>query len=253
MVDGFVDSAAHRAAVLRFLNDCLQHFSDRESVRLPAANRRALIMLWGPINQVARFVRAGAHLFNAGLEIDAQVLARSALEYAMTIQYAYLRVDGLDRLEKGSYYQRKKLFESLAEWNDDPTYLDLVPKDATKPGAKGMPKFSEIINILDPAHLYLHTTYAVLSQVTHVTPGSQTRYFAVENDELILDPGRAEDGFGNVTVGALAFAMMGATWVLAHMMHDTERLEALDRYSDRLKIPLRYDEDWPASQRAHHD
>lgn len=251
MADAFPQAAAHRAAVLQFLNDCLTHFSERESVRLPASNRRALMMLWGPINQVVRFVRSAAHLFNDGLEIDAQVLARSALEYAMTIQYVYLRVDGLDRLEKGSYYQRKNLAESLARWNHDPAWLDLIPETLPRAGSKGMPKFSEIIDLLDPQHVYLHTTYAVLSEVTHVTPGSQTRYFAFENDELILDPGRTEDGFGNVTVGALAFAIMAATWVFAHIMNDEERLGQLDKYSDQLHIPIRYDEDWPVSLRAH--
>lgn len=169
----------------------------------------------------------------------------------MTIQYAYLRVDGLDRLEKDSYHKHSELFRDLAKWNHDESYLELIPDKKPRPGARGMPKLTQILDIMDPEHVYMQTTYAVLSQVTHVRPGGQTRYFEMNGDELVLNPGRTDDGFGNLSLGALAFAVMAASWVFAHLTDDRDDMRVLDGYSDRLHIPIRYDGDWPAKDRAH--
>lgn len=244
---------SHRREVLAFVNECIEYFNTLDQVRSRQTSRRAFLSLYGPIMQVVRFASSAALLANSGHRIEGQVLARSALEYALTIQYVYLRVDGLDRLQKSSLLDRKKLMEDMANWHDDPEYLDMIPQEQPKPGAKGMPKFTQILEIVDPEHVILHSTYAVLSQVTHVRPGGRDRYFDRVDDQLVLVPGRDDDVFGNVTTGALGFALMAATWVFAHITEDEAMLARLDTTSDRLRLPTRYDGNWPVGERAFRD
>lgn len=235
------------------INECLEYFGRMESVRAPTSNRRPLLMLYGPITQAIRFAKASAVLSNNGHRIEAQVLARSALEYAVTVQYAYLRTDGLDRLEKTSILKRRELFAQLAQWHEDPTYLDLATEELPRPGAKGMPPFTQILDLVDPDHVILQSSYAVLSQVTHVRAGSRDRFFEKVGDELMFSPGRDDDSFESVTVGALAFAVTAATWVFARLTDDSQMLVMLDAHSDRLKIPVRYDGSWGDRDRAYLD
>lgn len=243
---------AHLRAAKEFINLCLTYFGEHDKIRAPSANRRALLTLFSPIMQVLRFCQASAVLSKKGLHIESQVIARSALEYAATVQYAYLRVDGLDRLAKSTSAGQVELFMQLAAWHHEDAYLTMAG-EVDVPDSKGLPKVTQILDALDPDSESLHPTYAVLSQTTHVRSGSLTRYVERNGDSLAFNPGRTGDKFGNVTIAALAISAMAATWVYSHMTCDEEMLETLKRESALLGIPTRYDGHWADDLRAHLD
>lgn len=254
MSDPSQESRAHQNAALSFVNDCLRYFGGLDQrVRVRQTNRRPWFILYGPIMQTIRFVKAAAVLTGDRHSLEAHVLARSALEYAVTVQYAYLRADGLDRLEKSSAAHQRELFERLAKWQHDATYKDLAKRVATPIGAKSMPPIMQILDVLDPEHIVLQSTYAVLSQISHVRAGSQHRFFELVDGQVVLVPGRDDDRFAHVSTGALAIATMGVTWVYARLTEDAEMIAMLEAASGRLGIPIRYDEDWSADERAHPD
>ena len=254
MSDPSAESRAHQNASLAFVNDCLRYFGGLDpKVRVRQTNRRPWFILYGPIMQTIRFVKAAAVLTGREHSLEAHVLARSALEYAVTVQYAYLRADGLDRLEKSSAIHRRELFERLAKWQQEPAYAEMA-KGVTEPAtAKALPNIMQILDVLDPEQVVLQSTYAVLSQITHVRAGSHHRFFELVDGQIALVPGRDDDRFAHVATGALAMATMGVTWVYARLTEDAERIAQLEAASGRLGLPLRYDEDWPAKDRAHLD
>lgn len=244
---------AHMRATLEFINDCIEHFGQQDSVVTSETNRGMLLALYGPITQIHRFAQSSAILSNAGFFTESHVIARSALEYAATVQYAYLRKDGLARFKKSVQSEQANLFKQLAQWQKSPEYRDMAESVEIPQTPRMLPKTSQILDVLDPGKLILQSTYAVLSQTTHVRGSSLARYFERNGDSLNLVPGKQSDGFANVSAAALAIAVMSAGWVLAHITEDADRLEVLDRYSEALRLPVRYDDQWLEEDRAHLD
>lgn len=252
MSETSAESRAHQNAALTFVNDCFRYFGDLdERVRVRQTNRRPWFILYGPIMQTIRFVKAAAVLTGDHHGLEAHVLARSALEYAVTVQYAYLRADGLDRLEKSSAIHQRELFERLAKWHHDATYEDMAKQVTIPAGARSMPPIMQILDVLDPEHIVLQSTYALLSQISHVRAGSQHRFFELVDGRISLVPGRDDERFAHVATGALAIATMAVTWVYARLTDDAEMTVMLEAASRRLGVPIRYDEDWSAKDRAH--
>lgn len=235
-----------------FMNECMRYF-DRPKVSVPQTNRRQMLTLYGPCVQVIRVNRSVAILNERNHHIEVRVLARSALEYAATAQYAYLRVDGIDRLRKGAAIHQRELMERMAKWTDDPEYLRMVDDVHIPETAKAMPSVADVFRALDPEGKVFESAYALLSQSTHVRASSLTQYFKQNGDFVGLNPGVEEDPFEHFTMTSLAIATMAVTWIMARISIDEKMLEWLDQQSDALGLPVRYDQDWPEAQRAHND
>ena len=233
-----------------FLNECMSYF-DRPKVIVPQTNRRQMLTLYGPCIQVIRFSRSVAILNERNHHIEVRVLARAALEYAATAQYAYLRVDGIDRLRKGAAIHQRELMDRMATWTNDPEFLRMREDVHIPETGKAMPSVADVFRALDPAGRVFESAYALLSQSAHVRASSLTHYFKRNGDFVSLNPGIEEDPFQHFTMTTLALATIAVTWIMAHIAADETMLDWLDQQSDALGLPLRYDQDWPDADRAH--
>lgn len=235
-----------------FMNDCMRYF-DQPKMRVPQRNRRQMLILYGPCVQVIRFNRSVAALIELNHHTEVRVLVRSALEYAATAQYAYLRVDGLDRLLRDAAIRQQGLMNRMAKWTGDAEYKRMADEVHIPDTAKAMPSVSDVFRTLDPEGAVFESAYAILSQSTHVRAASLTQYFKKNGDFVGLNPGVEEDLFTHFTVTTLALATMAVTWIMARILVDDPMLDWLDQQSDSLALPLRYDQDWPVNERAHVD
>lgn len=235
-----------------FMNECMRYF-DQPKLSAPQANRRQMLTLYGPCVQVIRFNRSVAILNERNHHTEVRVLVRSALEYAATAQYAYLRVDGIDRLLKDTATRQRGLMRRMAAWTDDGEYQRMADDVHVPDTAKSMPSVADVFRALDPGGAVFESAYAILSQSTHVRASSLTQYFKKNGDFIGLNPGAEEDPFESFTMTTLALATMAVTWIIARISADERMLEWLDQQSDALGLPLRYDHDWPEKDRAHRE
>lgn len=239
-----------------FIDECIEYFSFPDGVKLRAENLRQFKMLFGICAQVIRYARGWKLLSTAGLPIEARLLVRSALEYAATAQYSYLRVDGLDRLYKSAQLDQADLFTRMHRYTGVDDWRTMAA-DVDVPGdGKALPPVDQIFGILDPEDAIFRQVYAILSQATHVTPSSLSQHFVVTGEDRQtwqLNHHSDVDRFRSQTTFALALAVMSATWIMAHIRDDEAMLARLDSLSDELKLPIRFDADWLPHHRAFGD
>lgn len=239
-----------------FIDECIEYFRFPEGIELRVENARQFKMLFGICAQVIRYARGWKLLSTAGLPIEARLLVRSALEYAATAQYSYLRVDGLDRLFKSAQLNQVDLFTRMHRFTGAEDWRTMAADVGVPRDGKALPNVDQIFGILDPEDVIFRQAYAILSQATHVTPSSLSQHFVVTSEDRQtwqLNHHSEVDKFRTQTTHTLALAVMSATWILAHIRGVEAMLVRLDSSSDDLKLPIRYDGDWPPSHRAFAD
>lgn len=184
--------------------------------------------------------------------IEARVLARSALEHAVTAQYAYLRKDGIDRLNRNALDSSRSLAERMAKWTGNAEF-QRIADSFVAPNGKRLPDTAGILDTLDPGRVFLQQSYAVLSQDNHVTSSALTGLyvFGEETDIPFLNHATPPDVYRHQTSYAVAAAAMMVTWIVAHILEDQPMLEKLDELSEYLHLPLRFDDTWARKHRAH--
>lgn len=251
--DDVVDNRLNADALSGFIDECVEYFRFPHGVEVKAENGRRFKMLFGICAQIIRYARGWKLLSESGLPIEARLLVRSALEYAATAQYAYLRADGLDRLFKAAQLNQADLFVRLHKFTGLDEYQRMAADVEVPTIGKGLPPVDQIFTTLDPEDVIFRQAYAVLSQATHVTPTSMSQHFVVTSEDRQtweLNHHSDVDRFRSQTTYTLALAVMSATWIMAHVRDDAEMLSRLDSASDDLRLPIRYDGDWPDVIRA---
>lgn len=251
--DDVKDTRLDTVALTKFIDECVEYFSFPRGVEVKAENARRFKMLFGICAQIIRYARGWKLLSESGLPIEARLLVRSALEYAGTAQYAYLRVDGLDRLFKAAQLNQVDLFIRLHKFTGLDDYQQMAADVDVPKAGKSLPSVDQIFATLDPEDVIFRQAYAVLSQATHVTPSSMSQHFVVTGEDRQtweLNHHSDVDRFRAQTTYTLALAVMSATWIMAHVLDDAAMLEKLDSTSEELRLPLRYDGDWPETIRA---
>lgn len=189
-------------------------------------------VLGGLIERVRRAARAYLILEKQGFAAEGRALVRSALEHAVTMQWAYLTPDGIDRLEvrllqaRVDYANRSRDVDD-AEWYDLIARLEAeIPHKSDGSTSRGMPRFTgreSVLASLD-ATGYLQRAYAVLSRAGHVTDQAVTDYF-VEDGGIVAVASAPSDVYDIDVFHTLATACCLAAWVLARLEGDGRGLE----------------------------
>ncbi|WP_091478790.1 DUF5677 domain-containing protein [Microbacterium azadirachtae] len=189
-------------------------------------------ILGGLIERVRRVARAYLLLEKRGFSAEGRALVRSALEHAVTAQWAFLTPDGVDRLEVQLLQARVDYAKNSQDAND-PKWVELIdrmktqiPHDLNGSRRRGMPKFSGKGNVLESLDEtgYLQRSYAVLSRAGHVTDQAVTDYF-VEDGEVVAVASGPSDVHDIDVFHTLATSCCLAAWVLARMEGDARGLE----------------------------
>lgn len=234
-----------------FIAFCLDYFDLPEGVEVRRERGREFRMLFGTCAQAMRFVRGFLILRDAQMGIEGRLLARAALEYGATAQYAYLQKGGIDRLHRHARASDRSLALRMAKWTGNTDFQDMADSIEV-PAGKRLPNTAGIFKALDPNDVFLQQTHAVFSQILHVTSSALTSLFVFDEatGALSLNHVAPPDTFRRETAYAVAMAGMMATWVVADIRDDTPMLEQLDGFSDDLRLPMRFDDAWSADQRA---
>ncbi|MBN9239111.1 MAG: hypothetical protein J0J03_05490 [Leifsonia sp.] len=211
------------------------------------------LLLFGVAHRVRRLAQSYLRLRKAGFNNEGQILVRSALEHAVTAQWAHLVEGGLHRFRVSRTWDQFTLAQVLYEESSDPDAADHVAeyKAHVLQGAK-LPKVTEMFKSLDN-NAFLRTTYKVMSQVTHVT--HQAALDAIDSNddgEMFLKLKPESDGDHEVLY-ALASCCMLSAWVIAHIEGSTDEMSRLQQFSTKLSMPFRLDAVLPLEQRRFKD
>lgn len=211
------------------------------------------LLLFGLVHRVRRLAQSYLRLRKAGFENEGQILVRSALEHAVTAQWAHLAEGGLQRFRVSMTWDQYTLAKLVSEGSSDPAVADVVARYAadTLEGAK-LPRVTEIFKILDN-NFFLRSTYKVLSQVTHVT--HQATLDAIDQTDdgemvLQLQPRSAGD---HEVLYALASCCLMSGWVIAHIEGSKDEMSRLQQFSAHLSMPFRLDAALPLEERRFKD
>ncbi|WP_292787391.1 MULTISPECIES: hypothetical protein [unclassified Microbacterium] len=207
--------------VLKFIQD--RHH--RDGIHLDAGSDWEFRVLGGLIERVRRAAKAYLLLEKNGYAAEGRVIVRSALEHAVTAQWAYLMVGGIERLEVSLRAKRHEYTRSSRpgdeDWDDLLADLEKrIPRhqDDPKRRAPGLPKFTGergILADLDKTG-YLMRAFVVLSRVNHVSDEAVSDYF-VEVDGQTHVADSPASIFDDDVFHTLATACCLASWVMARL------------------------------------
>lgn len=240
-------------ALLAFILRYIQVPSRKHEFKVDTQRQDEFLFLFGLTHRVRRLAQAYLRLRKGDFEVEGQILVRSALEHAVTAQWAYLTRGGIERLKVSGTTDQYTFVKLLAEYSSDPAAPQQVEdfKDRVLKGP-GLPNFTEMIKQLDN-NGFLRTTYKVLSQVVHVT--HQATLDALDSDEsgdvtLKLKPGA---DIGHETLYTLASACMLSAWIVADLEGIADEFSRLKSFSEQLSIPYRLDASLSAEARRFDD
>ncbi|MFC7925474.1 hypothetical protein [Microbacterium laevaniformans] len=232
----------------------LRHVQDvphRAGVEIPTENVPDFRMLYGLTQRVRRLARAYMKLRKAGFGSEGQILVRSALEHAVTAQWAYLTVGGIARLSRSYVESESTLVRQMMRYSDDPAWQEWLD-DTTTAASDGpaLPKFSGRGGIMEQldSSMFLQATYKVLSQVGHVTHEAAVTFFEADENKLHLrdNPRNVVD---HEVLYALAGVCMLSAWVLARLERNGVEIAKLTELGLKLHLPWRLDDELPAANR----
>lgn len=235
------------ASILRFVQDA----KHRQQVTVPVENRDDFVVLGPLVHRVRRYARAFLRISRAGHEVEGRVLVRSALEHAVTAQWAYLTPGGTARLTRSQAIAQAEVAELMTTYSANPEWPKFASqfRESVPPG-KALPKFSGAQGImaeLDSVK-FLAVTYKLMSSTGHVSHETALDYFIdVDGDLHIQDD--PESTFTDETLYALAGFCLLASWLLARLEGDAAEIRVAQEAGARLHLPWRLDTHLPPARR----
>lgn len=204
-----------------------------DEIRVRDENAWDFRVLGGVLERVRRAAHAYLVLDRRGFAVEGRFMVRSAIEHAVTAQWAYLTPDGIDRLQVKMVQARL----DYAKRNRDPADREWAGVIAnieaqfptTEHGARkpGTPKFSGregMLALMDTTG-YLQRAYAVLSRVGHVSDQAVSDYFVTEPDGTIAVASAPSEDFDLEVFHTIATCCALAAWVRARLEGDEQGIE----------------------------
>ncbi len=236
--------------MLGFILRFVQRHNDGARVVVPPDNHRDFLVLFGLIQRVRRLARAYLALRHRGFVSEGTILIRSALEHAVTAQWAYLTPGGVDRLHVSLARSQADVASAMIEYSSDPQWETRAAslREGIPPGP-GLPKLTGpqgMVKELDDV-LFLSMSYRVLSQVGHVSYLAPLDFIDTGGDEISLreQPEPLEEA---ETLYALAGFSMLSAWIEARLEDRTDEIRRLHEIACQLSIPWRLDTHLPAGR-----
>src|SRR6187431_990101 len=106
--------------LLAFILRYIQVPSRKPKYAIESARQDEFLFLFGLTHRVRRLAQGYLRLRKGDFEVEGQILVRSALEHAVTAQWAYLTIGGLDRLKVSGTTDQYTFVRLIAEYSSDP-------------------------------------------------------------------------------------------------------------------------------------
>ncbi|MFJ2980599.1 DUF5677 domain-containing protein [Curtobacterium sp. NPDC087082] len=190
-------------------------------------------VLGGVLERVRRAAYAYLVLDRRGFAVEGRFMVRSAIEHAVTAQWAYLTPDGIDRLQVKMVrarldYAKQNRDHADREWARVIANIE-AQFPTTKNGTRkpGTPKFSGkegMLALMDTTG-YLQRAYSVLSRVGHVSDQAVTDYFVTEPDGTIAVTSAPSEDFDLEVFHTIATCCALAAWIRARLEGDEQGIE----------------------------
>lgn len=224
------------AELRAWIEECVVDVRDREEFRVSEARQSEFLLLFGLVGRTARLAEAYLRLCEFGCMSEAVPLTRVALEHAVTAQWVYLVEGGVGRYHRSVVQGRRDHYATLADWLEHTELRVEVDRLEPTPEGKRLPPFMNMLREVDEGK-YLETTYHVLSQQVHVTHSAVTSFLGWDGVGLHLEY-EQDYPYPYQLTYAVAVACMLVRWILAHLTDDNDLLDALDKKSDALILPM---------------
>lgn len=231
--------------LLAFILNYIQIPARRTEFKVASEKQREFLLLFGLTHRVRRLAQSFLRLRKDGFDVEGQILLRSALEHAVTAQWAYLAKGGMSQLQVSASKDQYSLVKLIGHYSTDPNMPTVVNHFAERveSGAQ-LPTVTELMKQLDN-NGFLRTSYKVLSQVTHVT--HQSSLDALDTDAggnitLRLEP---ENEFAHQSLYVLASCCLLSAWIVAHLEDDSDEIARLLEVGTLLAMPCRLDGSLP--------
>lgn len=196
-------------------------------------------LLWGPCAQAIRYATAWAALSATSHAHESDVLARSALEHALTAQWCYFTDDGIDRLRVKVQQEHHRYFTNMADWQHLAEIKATLARQ-TPPTAKGedsLPNFiKKIVPMLD-ADNFLEASYRALSRTVHVNDSTVLSFLFQDGDTIGITPTPAVTNQYSAAFVAATSAMLALALIADHLEND-DLLRDLNNTSNELQLPM---------------
>lgn len=235
------------ATILRFVQDA----KHRQQLNIPVENRDNFVVLGPLVHRERRYARAFLRISHAGHEVEGRVLVRSALEHAVTAQWAYLTPGGIARLTRSQAIAQAEVAEPMTTYSANPEWPVFASelRDSV-PAGKALPKFTDAQRMmaeLDSVR-FLAVTYKLMSSTGHVSHETALDYFIdVDGEPHIQDD--PESTFTDETLYALAGFCLLASCLLARLEDDAGEIRVVQEAGVRLHLPWRLDTHLPPARR----
>ena len=194
--------------------------------------------IYGVCAQAIRYSAAFATLHRAGRPREAVVLARQAIEHAVTAQWARFTEGGLEKLVATLQATHIDFYSKMSAWLENTQLIDAVEAETERLGrlGKGMPPVADRLRAVDQSQM-LEMIYKQQSQLVHVTSSSTTGFVRIDGDEMTLVP-VPDDPHGVNTTYVAAMAAMFAAWLIEDLIVGKPGMLRLDQQSDQLLLPI---------------
>lgn len=223
-------------ALEAWIEECVAHLRHAESFDVYRPHKDEFLLLYGVVVRTIRYSDAYLQLVRLGFIGEAVVLARTALEHAVTLQWMFIVDGGISRFQAEIARERIEHYGNLADWLDNQELADAVAALDAPPEGKRLPPFMNMLRDLDKEK-FLETSYHILSQHVHVTHAAVTSFIEPGAEELQIKY-EQEYGYQYQATYVVAVSCMLARWVVGKLTDDPNLLELLDKTSDRLVLPM---------------
>jgi len=224
------------AALEAWIEQCVAHLRDAENFDVYRPHKDEFLLLYGVAVRVMRYSDAYLRLVRSGFAGEAVVLARTALEHAVTLQWVFIVDGGINRFQVDVRHDRLEHYRRLDGWLNHQELSEAVASLELPPEGKRLPPFTNMLRELDHEK-FLEMSYHILSQHVHVTHAAVAQFLEQGDQELHInyDPMYGYQGQATYVV---AISCMLARWVVAKLTGDPQLLELLDKTSDNLTLPM---------------
>ncbi|QIX54003.1 DUF5677 domain-containing protein [Rhodococcus sp. DMU1] len=224
------------AALETWIEQCVAHLRDAENFNVHRPHKDEFLLLYGVAARVMRYSDAYLRLLRCGFVSEAVVLARAALEHAVTLQWVFIMDGGINRFQVDVGHDRLEHYRNLAEWLNHQELAEAVVSLNAPPKGKRLPPFMNMLRDLDQEK-FLETSYHILSQHVHVTHTAVTSFIEPGTEELHIKY-EQKYSYQYQATYVVAVSCMLARWVVAKLTDNPRLLELLDKTSDDLILPM---------------
>lgn len=230
-----------------WIEECIGHLRDAKEFDVLAVHSNEFLLLYGVAARIVRYSDAYLQLARSGFLGEAVVLARTALEHAVTLQWVFIVDGGIDRYRLEVAHERIEHYRNLAGWLESQQLAEAVADLEAPPEGKRLPPFMNMLRELDQDR-FLEASYHILSQHVHVTHAAVASFVVPAADDLQLKYDQ-DYGYRYQATYVVATTCMMARWVIAKLTDDRALLERLDRASDSMLLPMNLIESVPKNRR----